>query len=142
MNSRTAVAGTKKLYAAYPSRHLATRTSSSYNIHESAGNKSGAVPRSSGNPESSRDTFHSLVRNFFMDPIFCSLHRKSYPRFTSLALHSLNASAPCRRITGYGSMELPRLLLIFRPLSSRPYPIIHAFRQGARPVSRPHLSKV
>ena len=25
------------------------------------------------------DTFHNLVRNFFVDSIFCSLHRKSEP---------------------------------------------------------------
>ena len=83
-----------------------------------------------------------MLRNFFADSIFCSLHLKSYPWFTSLAFQNRNVSAPSLSITGRGSIALPLLLLIFSPCSSSPYPIIHASDQGAVPVTLSHRSSV
>ena len=74
-----------------------------------------------------------MLRNLPVASIFCSLHLKSDPWPISPALQNRNVSAPTFSINGSGSMALPRLLLIFRPRSSRPYPIIHASDHGTRP---------
>ena len=140
------------MYSSYPSEHSRTSESSSPSIHESAagappGGAAGAAARASSpagtaNPDTNRDTFHSLLRNFLPAAIFWTLHRKSYPCVTSPADQNRNASAPMSRMTGSGSIALPLLLLILPPRSSRPYPMIHAADHGAVPVSWSHRSSV
>ena len=47
------------------------------NIHSSVGE--GFPDSITGKLDKNLETFQSLLRNFFVDSIFCSLHLKSYP---------------------------------------------------------------
>ncbi len=77
VNSLIATAGTKKLYSLYPFSHSKTRLSSSDNIHSSEGVR--LADSKIGKLDKNLETFHNLLRNFFVDSIFCSEHLKSCP---------------------------------------------------------------
>ena len=107
------MAGMKKLYSSKPALQSFTSLSSSEMIHLSVSARS--ADSTIGKLDRNLDTFQSLVRNFFVDSIFCSEQRKSFPWLTSLALQNLKVSAPNFSIIGRGSSAFP---LLFRHLHS------------------------
>ncbi len=134
------MAGMKKLYSSKPALQSFTSLSSSEMIHLSVSARS--ADSTIGKLDRNLDTFQSLVRNFFVDSIFCSEHLKSFPWLTSLALQNLKVSAPNFSIIGRGSRAFPLLFDIFSPFSSKPYPIIHASDHGFSPVRFSHRRRV